>query len=55
MQRLMILLILSGCGVKAAPDPLIFHNEVINYGFTRYENDEVICYTKGEALSCVRK
>lgn len=57
-MRFLFLILLAGCGATAqdnAGSALLFSQEITNYGITRYENSEVICYTKNDSMSCIDK
>lgn len=48
---------LASCSkTQGQPDPGIFRQDLYNYGFVRFENNEVICYKYGSAgegsISC---
>lgn len=57
MKHIMGLLLLSSCGLGHTTSKAgLFSQELYNYNFVRFENDEVICYKYGEAdkgsISC---
>lgn len=58
MKIILMAIMAISCG-KATSDPgnarLFFSQDIINYGFTRYENIEVICYKRLDQFSCVKK
>lgn len=54
MKYLFLFLMIS-CSKSEAVRPLFFDQEVLNYGIVRYDNQEVICYEKGQAFTCLKK
>lgn len=51
------LVLIYGCSdSKSDSPPSLFSQELYNYGFVRFENDEVVCYKYGQgegaSISC---
>lgn len=54
MKYLFLFLLLS-CAKSEAVRPLLFEQEILNFGVIRYDNAESVCYEKGQAFTCFKK
>lgn len=53
---ILVMVSIISCGKEiSASNGLFFTQETLNYNFTRYENDEAVCYVREEVHSCLKK